>query len=111
MTYASQVMDWVGSILMWVLLLWFGGSLLVGSAMLLGDEWRLHRNRPKPEQVRAYADDLVARHGQDAFRLNGEVMYEARQSGDFDRHRFLREVSGELVRRLVAASEPSDSRG
>jgi len=110
MGYASQVIGWISYVLMWALLLWFCAGLLTGSAMLLYDEWRLHRTRPKPEQVRAYADDLVARHGPDAFRLNGEAMYEARQSGDFKRRRFLREVSGELARRLVAPSESPDSR-
>jgi hypothetical protein len=33
-------------------------------------------------------------------------MYEARKSGDFDQHRFLRAVSAELARRLTSSAEP-----
>ena len=76
--------------------------------MLARDEWRLHRNRPKPEEVQAHADDLVARHGQEAFRINGDAMVAARSAKEFDRYRFLKEVSGELVRRLFGPAPSND---
>ena len=47
------------------------------------------------------------RHGQDAFLINGDAMVAARSAKEFDRYRFLKEVSGELVRRLFGPN-PSD---
>lgn len=84
-----------------VVLAWYVVSILVGGVLLARDEWRHRRNRPKPEAVCAYADELEAAHGRDAFKTNGEAMYAARAANDFDRHRFLKAVSGELVRRLL----------
>ena len=74
--------------------------------MLARDEWRLHRTRPKPEEVHAYADDLVARHGREAFRINGDAMIAARSAKEFDRYRFLKEVSGELLHSPVVTTLP-----
>jgi hypothetical protein len=73
----------------------------------LRDSWRdararrveVSRTKPKPETVRAHAVYLVHQHGRDAYRINGEAMHKARLAKDFDRCRFLKEVSGELVRR------------
>ncbi len=72
--------------------------------MLAHDEWRLHRTRPKPEEVQAHADRLLERHGQDAFLINGGAMVAARSAKEFNRYRFLKEVSGELVRRLFGTN-------
>ena len=87
--------------LTWVWALWIVLGMAIGGALIARDEWRLHRSRPKPETVRTYADQLEATHGQEAFRLNGEAMHEARIAKDFDRYRFLKEVSGDLVRRMI----------
>lgn len=89
----------------WVLLTWFIGGLLVGGAMIVRDERRLRREKPKPEDVKAYADVLIAQHGSDAFHVNGKAMYDARIAKDFKRHRFLKEVSGELINRLFSCHE------
>jgi len=98
----SRALAWTNYVLTWTWLIWFGAAVLIGGTMLALDEWRLHRRRPKPDEVRAYADDLERRHGGEAFRINGEAMYQARLAKDFDRYRFLKEVSGELVSRLVS---------
>lgn len=109
----TGVLGWTSYILNWAWALWMVFGTLIGGLFVARDEWRLYRTRPKPEAVRAYADQLEAIHGQEAFRLNGEAMHEARLTKDFDRYRFLKEVSGELVARLVsqpAASEQAPVR-
>ena len=83
----------------WAWAIWMGAAFVVGGAMLLRDELRLHRTRPKPEDVRAYADQLEAAHGRDAYLVNGEAMHTARVAGEFDRYRFLKAVSCELISR------------
>lgn len=107
METVPQALAWANYILAWTWLTWFAAAFVIGGTMLALDEWRLHRTRPKPEEVRAYADDLITRHGREAYRINGDAMYEARLAKEFDRHRFLKEVSGELVSRFF--SDPSDS--
>jgi hypothetical protein len=77
--------------------------------LLARDELRLHLARPKPEDIRAYADELEAAHGRDAYLINGEAMHEAREAGDFDRYRFLKAVSGELVSRFFGHSAEQQS--
>ena len=104
----SHALGWANTLLTWVWLLWFGIGTVVGGIMLARDEWRLHRNRPMPEEVQAHADDLVARHGQEAFRINGDAMVAARSAKEFDHYRFLKEVSGELVRRLFGPNPADD---
>lgn len=104
----AQAMEWLCLRLQWLWLIWFGISIVVGGILIARDEWRLHRARPKPEAVKAYADELEAAHGQEAYRVNGEAMYQARSARDFDRYRFLKEVSGELIDRLVSRSAASE---
>ena len=96
---------WANYLLTWTWLLWFGVGTVVGGVMLARDEWRLHRTRPKPEEVQAHADDLVVRYGREAFRINGDAMVAARNAKQFDRYRFLKEVSGELVRHLFGRND------
>jgi hypothetical protein len=104
----ALVLGWTSYILNWAWALWMVLGTLVGGVLIARDERRLHGTRPKPEAVRAYADQLEAEHGREAFRLNGEAMHEARLTKDFDRYRFLKEVSGELVARLVSRSATSE---
>lgn len=96
----SRALAWANYLIAWTWLTWFAAAFVIGGTMLALDEWRLHRTRPKADEVQAYADDLKRRYGREAFRINGEAMYEARLTKDFDRYRFLREVSGELVSRI-----------
>lgn len=72
--------------------------------MLLLDELRLYREKPKPDDIRAYADQLEAAHGRDAYLLNGEAMLAATETGDFKKYRFLKAVSGELASRFFTHS-------
>ncbi len=98
----AHAAGWAAYVINLVWALWFGIGLVVGGILLARDEWRLYRTRPTPEEVKAYADDLMARHGREAFRINGDAMVAARDAKAFQRYRFLKEVSGELVQRLFA---------
>ncbi len=71
--------------------------------MLFRDGSRRRRARPAPATIRIYADRLQTLHGPDALRRVGEAMHKAREHADFDRHRFLRDVSAELARRMSSA--------
>lgn len=99
---------WANYILAWTVLIWLVGGTLLGGVLITCDEWRFHRNRPKPEIVRAYADQLEAAHGDEALKLNGDAMHDARLAKNFDRYRFLKEVSAELIARLVSLPAVSD---
>lgn len=95
-----RAVGWANYLVTWAWALWFGIGTVLGGIMLAHDDWRLHRTRPKPEEVRVHADRLIERHGQEAFRINGDAMIAARSAKDLHRYRFLKEVSGGLVRRL-----------
>lgn len=99
---------WVSHISAWVVLIWIIVGTVFGGVLVACDEWRFHRNRPKPEIIRGYADELEAAHGDEALKLNGDAMYDARLAKNFDRYRFLKEVSAELIARLVSRSATSD---
>ena len=101
----SGAVLWTNELLTWTWLLWFGVGTVVGGVMLAWDEWRLRRTRPRPEKVRAHTEDFVARYGQEAFRINDDAMSAARQAKQFIRHRFLKEVSGELVRQFFGTHD------
>ena len=105
MEMLSHALGWANYLLTWTWLLWFGVGTVVGGIMLARDEWRLHRTRPKPEEVCAHAKNLVARYGREAFRINGDAMVAARNAKQFDRYRFLKEVSGELIRHLFGSHD------
>ena len=93
----SRAVGWANFMLAWAWVLWFGIGIVVGGIMLAHDEWRLHRTKPKLHEVHAYAEQLIFQHGREAFRINGDAMVAARDAKEFDRFRFLKEVSGELV--------------
>ena len=88
---------WVKHVAVFIWLISLGVGILI---LIVHDEWCRYRSRPKPEAVRAYADELEAAHGRRAFKINGDAMYEARCAKNFSRHRFLKAVSGELTRRF-----------
>jgi hypothetical protein len=67
--------------------------------------------RTQPGLVRAHVAKLIELQGRDGFRLNDEAMYEAAESGNCRRHRFLCEVSSELVARLAGHSEARRTEG
>lgn len=109
MNVVSEALGWTGFLLAGAFVIWLAVGLLVGGVMIALDERRFRRTKPKPEEVQAYADGLVARHGREAFRINGDAMYEARLAKDFHRYRFLKEVSGELISRFVSERDASRS--
>ncbi len=92
-----RAVGWANYLLAWAWAIWVVIGIVAGGIMLALDEWRLHRTKPKTDEVRASADELVARHGRGAFRINGGAMYEARGAREFEDYRFLKEVSGKLV--------------
>lgn len=100
---------WSSDLLTWLWLAWLTVGAIVGGVWLIRDELRLRRTKPTLSAIRAYADRLEAAHGRDAFLLNGEAMHAAMEAGDFDRHRFLKEVSGELVSRFFARPDVRQS--
>lgn len=102
----AQALGWASQLLAWAWLIWFSVGAVVGGVLVAFDEWRFYRTRPKPEAIRAYADQLVIAYGREAFRINGDAMFDARLAQDFDRYRFLKEVSGELVSRFFAKPDP-----
>ena len=67
--------------------------------MLISDEIRYNRAAPKPEEIASCADDLEGRHGDEAFRALGKAMAAAQECGDGKRHRLLKAVASELIRR------------
>ncbi|MBL8572698.1 MAG: hypothetical protein JNM13_03385 [Hyphomicrobiaceae bacterium] len=95
---------WLAHGAAWVQVVWFVAACAIGITWIIRDEIRFKRTAPKPAEVAAYADQLEAAHGPDALRVVGQAMHDARTSGDFQTRRFLKEVSGELVRRLIAVN-------
>ena len=93
---------WLAHGAMWVQVVWFLVACAIGIPWIIRDEIRHRRTAPKPAEVTAFADQLEATHGRDASVVVGQAMMEAREQGDFQTRRFLKEVSGEPVRRLVA---------
>jgi hypothetical protein len=89
---------------------WFvvGGHIVafvVGGAMIAWEHFTCPPE-PTPEEISAEADTYEARYGEAATRQIGKDMYDERTAnGSGRRYRFLRSVSGELIRRLVAAKE------
>lgn len=100
---------WLAHGAMWVQVVWFLVACAIGIPWIIRDEIRLRRTAPKPAEVVAYADRMEATHGQDAPRVVGQAMYEAREQGDFQTRRFLKEVSGVLVKRMVERDHPRAS--
>jgi hypothetical protein len=102
MAVLAAAVDWAKSVWALAWLLGFGLAALIGAMLIAGDEWRLHRKRPQPKDVRAYADRLQAAHGREALRINAEAICAARRAKDFDRYRFLKAVAGELCSRFFS---------
>ena len=101
METAGIWLAWLAHGAAWVQVVWFLAACAIGIPLIIWDEVRYRRTAPKPAEVTAYADQIEAALGPDALRVVGQAMYGARTHGDFQARRFLKEVSGELVRRLV----------
>ncbi len=87
--------------LAWFVVGWHIVAFVVGGAMIAW-EYFTRPPEPTPEEIGAEADAYEARYGEAAFRQIGEDMYAERTAnGSGRRYRFLRSVSGELIRRLV----------
>lgn len=87
--------------LAWFVVGWHIVAFVIGGAMIA---WEHFTRPPEPthEEIGAEADAYEARYGEAAFRQIGEDMYAERTAnGSGMRYRFLREVSGELVKRMM----------
>lgn len=86
--------------LAWFVVGWHIVAFVVGGAMIAWEHFT-RLPEPTPEEIGAEADAYEARYGEAAFRQIGEDMY-AERTANGRRYRFLRSVSGELIRRIVA---------
>ncbi len=101
MNELSSWLMWLANGMAWFPIAWFVIALLIGIPWIISDERRLRRTEPKPSEVFAYADKMEAELGAGAQTVIGEAMYDAHVRGDFMSRRFLKEVSGVLVRRML----------
>jgi hypothetical protein len=97
----SMWLTWLSHWFAWIIAVWFALALLIGIPWIISDEIHIKRTAPKPSEVGAYADKMEAEHGAEAQTVIGEAMHDPRGRGDFVSRRFLKEVSGELVRRML----------
>jgi hypothetical protein len=89
----------------WFVAGWHIVAFVVGGAMIAWEHFT-RPPEPTPEEISAEADAYEARYGEAATRQIGQDMYvERTANGSGKRYRFLRSVSGELIRRFVAAKE------
>lgn len=102
MEKVGEWLAWLAHGAMWVQVVWFLAACAIGIPWIIRDEVRFRRTAPKPSEVAAYADRMEAAHGREALSVTGQAMVDAHEQGDFQTRRFLKEVSGELVRRMVA---------
>jgi hypothetical protein len=72
MSNAGSTISWIGGAAALLLLGWYCLSLVFGGVLIIRDEIRLRRSAPRADDVRTYADQMEALHGQEAFRVNGE---------------------------------------
>jgi hypothetical protein len=95
----------------WFVVGWHIVAFVVGGAMIACEHFT-RPPEPTPEEIGAEADAYEARYGEAATRQIGQHMYDERTAnGSGRRYRFLRSVSGELIRRLVARNEASANGG
>lgn len=108
METAGNWLAWLAHGAVWLQVVWFLIACAVGLPWIIRDEIRLRRTAPKPADVAAYADRMEATHGRDAPSVVGQAMVDAREHGDLQSRRLLKEVSGELVRRLIETKSGPD---
>lgn len=82
----------------WFLGAWTVLACVLGPPMILLDQWRLSRSRPRPEEVRAFAEALIQQHGREASAASANAVRESRRVNDFAGRRFLKEVAREVSR-------------
>lgn len=87
--------------LAWLFIGWHVVAIVAG-ALIMTWEHFTRPPEPTPEEISAEADAYEARYGEAAFRQIGKDMYNERTAnGSGRRYRFLRSVSGELVKRMM----------
>jgi len=95
----------------WFVVGWHAVAFVVGGAMIAWEHFT-RPPEPTPEEISAEADAYEARYGEAATRQIGKDMYDERTAnGSGRQYRFLRSVSGELIRRIIARNEASASGG
>jgi hypothetical protein len=90
----GNCMAWLSHGAEWLLAVWFLVACAIGIPCIIRDEIRLRRTALKPAEVAAYADRMETIHGREAASVVGQAMIDAREQGDFQTRRFLKEVSG-----------------
>lgn len=99
----AELLHTVTKGLAWLLVGWHVIAF-VAVAIILTWEHFTRPPEPTSDEINAEADAYEARYGETACQQIGKEMYEERiskTSGDGRRYRFLRAVSGELMRRLI----------
>lgn len=107
----GEVLNIITKGLAWFIVGWHVLAIVAGAIILT---WEHFTRPPEPtaEDINAEADSYEARYGETACQQIGKDMYDERTNrlnGDGRRYRFLRAVSGELVRRLIERSEKTSA--
>lgn len=110
METAGHWVAWFANWAMWLQAVWLLVACAIAIPWIIWDEFRYHQATPKPAEVLDCANRLMIEHGQDAHRVVGEAICEARLSGDLKARRFLAAVTDELCRRLTVPAEDGQTR-
>jgi hypothetical protein len=99
----GEILNIITKGLAWFIVGWHVVAFMAVGIILT---WEHFTRAPEPTAhvINAEADAYEARYGEAACQQIGKDMYEERtnrRDGDGRRYRFLRAVSGELVRRMV----------
>jgi len=98
----SDTLNLIAYGIAWLVVGWHIVAIAAGAAIMTWEHF-MRPPAPTAEEISLAADSYEARHGDAALRQIGEDMYEERSTtGSSQCHRFLREVSGELVKRRMA---------
>jgi len=107
----GEILNTITKGLAWFIVGWHVLAIVAGAIILT---WEHFTRPPEPtaDDINAEADTYEARYGEAACQQIGKDMYDERTNrlnGDGRRYRFLRAVSGELVRRMIERSEKTSA--
>lgn len=107
----GEILNTITKGLAWFIVGWHVLAIVAGAIILTWDHFT-RPPEPTAEDINAEADTYEARYGEAACQQIGKDMYDERThrlNGDGRRYRFLRAVSGELVRRMIERSEKTSA--
>lgn len=108
LTAVTQLFGTINYGMAWFIVGWHALAL-VGVAVLIVWDRLTRPPNPTRAEIEAEADAYETRHGEEAFRQIGTDMHEERCARGINRrYRFLREVSGALVQRIIDGSATPD---